>query len=321
MFDGLKTAVISGAKTVGLTLIDKAPVLMFAGGVALFGATVYFAVKAAPKVDEALKKHNEEVQNIDEKLEKSQMTKAPSEETEDTEEKIEYTKKQHDKDIRKTYVQTIKAVGKAVALPAICAVTSISLFGGAIYLPIKAGAAATARYLATKQQFEDYRAEVRTDQGAEKDEQYMFKTKTVENPNSGVYAVNPDGTKEELPVEEEVAQQNDYFWHWCEDTSPIFSSAEIMNDELLVMKQRALTEKLAKCHVITNKDILSEFAMFGEIKKDPISSIKFGKKWKGDEGADNEFRFEIHKIWVPDYKKGRGRQKLIYELRYDEEAL
>lgn len=311
MFDGLRTAVVSGVKTVGLAAIDKAPVLMFAGGVALFGATVFFAVKAAPKVDEALKKHNEEVKDIDEKLEKAEKS---DETAEDSEEKVEYTKKQHDKDIRKTYGHTIVSVGKAVALPALLGFMSISLFGGAVYLPIKAGAAATAKYLATKQEFEDYRAEVRADQGAEKDEKYMFKSKKVAVERESDSEVDDLSTTETT-----VSEPNDYFWHWCDETSKIFSSAEIMNDNLLVMKERALTEKLNKTRVLTNKDILSELAMWGEIKKDPIASVKFGKKW--NPSGDNVFKFEIHKLWVPDYNKGRGRQRLIYELRYDEEAL
>lgn len=305
MFDGLKTAVLAGAKTAGLAIMDKAPVLMFAGGVIMFGVTVYCAVKAAPKVDEEIKKHNETIKDLDEKLEKAKN------QDEDAEEKIEYTEKEYRKDVRSTYGHTIVKVGKAVAITVGCACVSIGLFGGAVYLPVKAVGVMTTRYLATKRSFEDYRSVVRDEEGAEKDAHYMFKTKQKVEP------VEVEGASAEINEPESV--QNDYFWHWCEETSPIYSSAEVWNDNLLVIKMNTLTEQLNKTHVLTNNDILKELAMFGEIKKDPISGTKFGKKWHED--GDNTFKFEIHKIWVPDYKKGPGKKRLIYELRYDEELL
>lgn len=307
MFDGLKTAVVSGAKTAGLMLMDKAPVLMFAGGVVMFGVTVYCAVKAAPKVDEAIKKHNEAIKDLDEKLEKTEN------QDENDEEKIEYSKKDYNKDVRSTYGHTVLNVIKAAATPTCCALVSIGLFGGAVYLPVKAVGAMTTKYLATKRSFEEYRGVVREEEGAEKDAHYMFKTKQKIEP------VEVEGDENHETIASTESVQNDYFWHWCEETSPIFTSAEVWNDNLLVSKMQNLTEMLRKTHVLTNNDILKELAMYGEIKKDPMTGIKFGKKWKED--GDNTFKFEIHKIWVPDYKKGPNRSRLIYELRYDEELL
>ena len=274
------------AKRVLLGAIEHAPVICFVGGVVAFGATVYMTTKAVPKVKKDLEKHNEKLKDLDE-------TKA------------EMHEKEYKKAVRSVYFDTTINVVKDVGGAAACGVFAISLFGAAAYIPCFRYTQLSGRYMILDKTFKEYRKAVREEEGPEYDRHYMFKTKEAE--------------KDKVDFEPiEVGEENDYYWVYSAETCSVFSSSEIINDALLQAKEENLTRKLKNCLVLTDNDVLSELLLFDEIKKNPLLGIKFGKKWK--DNGDNTFKFDIEKIWVPDYTKSSG-YVLKYMITYDKELL
>lgn len=302
MFDGLKTAALSLGKTVVMGAVKHAPVICFVGGAVAFGATIYMAAKAAPEIKKDIENYNKESENLDKLYE----------EQEDEEQKLSKKEYNHEKTTLfvDTAVRVVKHGGGVVA----CAALSLSLFGLAAYIPCVRFAKLSGQYMVLDKSFKEYRAGVIAEEGEEKDRHYMFKTKeVVRTVNEG--EENGDGKLEEV-IEE--GTENPLYWVWSTETSRIFSSSEVMNDVLLQAKEEALTRKLKLCHVITDNDILNELGMFDEIKKEPLTGIKFGQRWKNE--GDNLFRFDIKKVWLPNYKKSSGHV-LKYMISYDKELL
>ena len=98
MFDGLKTAVVSFGKAAVITAVEKAPIICFVGGTIALGATIYMAVKAAPKVKEDLDEYTKKAKDLDEALkmcEEEHDGKATAEE-----------KKEYNHEMRSLFVDT-----------------------------------------------------------------------------------------------------------------------------------------------------------------------------------------------------------------------
>ena len=308
MFSGIKDAVVTMGKTAVLAAIDHAPQIMFVGGVVAFGATVYMAVKAAPKVKETIENHNKKAEEYDKKYEEAK--KSP-------ETKEKYTKEDHDKDIRSLYGDTTLTVVKHLGRVTAMGIVSIALFGGAMYIPLRQFGELSAEYIALDKTFSSYRKEVIKDGGRNKDLQYMHKSTGVsEEP-----VMSDDGETEVVPTGQPTANviPTDYFWIFSAETSPFYSSVDIVNQNFLKNdKPNVLKRRLKQMHVLTRNDILRELGLFDEIRKHPTIGTKFGRKWHED--GDNDFSFEINAIYVPDYTKKNG-YITKYEIRYDEEAL
>lgn len=324
MFDGLKTAVVSFGKAAVITAVEKAPIICFVGGTIALGATIYMAVKAAPKVKEDLDEYTAKAKELDEQLKAGEAVdqngeKVEVEVEENGEEVKTLTKKEYNHEMRSLFVDTTINVVKHMGGAAACALLAVSLFGAAAYIPTLRLAQLSGEYVALDKTFKEYRAVVREEDGVEKDHHYMFKTKEAKR-TVKVPSLDEEGNVTDVEVEEthEVGEENPLYWVYSAETCPIFSSSEIINDEILFEKEKNLQRKFERCRILTDNDVLNELGLFGEIKKNPKFGIKFGKKWKKD--ADNTFKLIIEKIWLPDYTRKSG-YALKYQVTYDRELL
>ena len=324
MFDGLKTAVVSFGKTAVITAVEKAPIICFIGGTIALGATVYMAVKAAPKVKEDLDEYTAKAKELDKGLKAGEAVDQNGEKVEvvveENGEMIEtLTKKEYNHEMRSLFVDTTINVVKHMGGAAACAVLAVSLFGAAAYIPTLRLAQLSGRYMVLDKTFKEYRAVVREEDGIEKDRHYMFKTRE-EKRTVKVPSLDEEGNVTDVEVEEkhEVGDENPLYWVYSAETCPIFSSAEIINDEILFEKEKNLQRKFDHCRILTDNDVLYELGLFEELKKNPKFGIKFGKKWKKD--GDNTFKLIIEKIWLPDYTRKSG-YALKYQVTYDRELL
>ena len=311
MFDGLKTAVVSFGKAAVITAVEKAPIICFVGGTIALGATIYMAVKAAPKVKEDLDEYTKKAKDLDEALkmcEEEHDGKATAEE-----------KKEYNHEMRSLFVDTTLNVVKHMGGAAACALFAVSLYGAAAYIPCLRLTEVSGKYMVLDKTFKEYRACVREEDGVEKDHHYMFKTRE-EKRTVKVPSLDEEGNVTDVEVEEkhEVGEENPLYWVYSAETCPIFSSSEIINDEILFEKENNLQKKFERCRILTDNDVLNELGLFGEIKKNPKFGIKFGKKWKKD--ADNTFKLIVEKIWLPDYTRKSG-YALKYQVTYDRELL
>lgn len=311
MFDGLKTAVVSFGKAAVITAVEKAPIICFVGGTIALGATIYMAVKAAPKVKEDLDEYKEKAKDLDEALkmcEEEHDGKATAEE-----------KKEYNHEMRSLFVDTTINVVKHMGGAAACALFAVSLYGAAAYIPCLRLTEVSGKYMVLDKTFKEYRACVREEDGVEKDRHYMFKTRK-EKRTVKVPSLDEEGNVTDVEVEEkhEVGEENPLYWVYSAETCPIFSSSEVINDEILFEKENNLQKKFERCRILTDNDVLNELGLFEEIKKNPKFGIKFGKKWKKD--GDNTFKLIIEKIWLPDYTRKSG-YALKYQVTYDRELL
>ena len=311
MFDGLKTAVVSFGKAAVITAVEKAPIICFVGGTIALGATIYMAVKAAPKVKEDLDEYTKKAKDLDEALkmcEEEHDGKATAEE-----------KKEYNHEMRSLFVDTTLNVVKHMGGAAACALFAVSLYGAAAYIPCLRLTEVSGKYMVLDKTFKEYRACVREEDGVEKDHHYMFKTRE-EKRTVKVPSLDEEGNVTDVEVEEkhEVGEENPLYWVYSAETCPIFSSSEVINDEILFEKENNLQKKFERCRILTDNDVLNELGLFGEIKKNPKFGIKFGKKWKKD--ADNTFKLIVEKIWLPDYTRKSG-YALKYQVTYDRELL
>lgn len=324
MFDGLKTAVVSFGKTAVITAVEKVPIICFIGGTIALGATVYMAVKAAPKVKEDLDEYTAKAKELDKGLKAGEAVDQNGEKVEvvveENGEMIEtLTKKEYNHEMRSLFVDTTINVVKHMGGAAACAVLAVSLFGAAAYIPTLRLAQLSGRYMVLDKTFKEYRAVVREEDGVEKDRHYMFKTRE-EKRTVKVPSLDEEGQVTDVEVEEkhEVGEENPLYWVYSAETCPIFSSAETINDEILFEKEKNLQRKFDRCRILTDNDVLYELGLFEELKKNPKFGIKFGKKWKKD--GDNTFKLIIEKIWLPDYTRKSG-YALKYQITYDRELL
>ena len=130
--------------------------------------------------------------------------------------------------------------------------------------------------------------------------------------------LNEDGTTEEDAIEIEEGDTNGLYYSWCKETSGAYSGSELYDDNTILAKEKVLSKMLDDKGIITDNDILSELRMYEEVKANGLSGLLYGQKAELDEG--NEFKFEVHKIWVPDYTKKHG-SNLVYQLRWKREKL
>ena len=279
MFDGLKTAVVSFGKTAVITAVEKAPIICFVGGTIALGATIYMAVKAAPKVKEDLDEYTTKAKKLDEQLKAGEAVDQDGNkvevevEVEENGEKIEtLTKKEYNHEMRSLFVDTTINVVKHMGGAAACALLSVSLFGAAAYIPTLRLAQLSGEYVALDKTFKSYRACVREEEGAEKDRHYMFKTKEVKR-TVKVPSLDEEGNVTDVEVEEkhEVGEENPLYWVYSAETCPIFSSSEVINDEILFEKENNLQKKFERCRILTDNDVLNELAKSG--KKTVITSL------------------------------------------------
>lgn len=182
MFDGLKTAVVSFGKAAVITAVEKAPIICFVGGTIALGATIYMAVKAAPKVKEDLDEYTAKAKELDEQLKAGEAVdqngeKVEVEVEENGEEVKTLTKKEYNHEMRSLFVDTTINVVKHMGGAAACALLSVSLFGAAAYIPCLRLAEVSGKYMVLDKTFKEYRACVREEDGVEKDRHYMFKTR------------------------------------------------------------------------------------------------------------------------------------------------
>lgn len=315
MFNGLKTAVCCAGKTALVAAVNHIPHIMFVGGVVTFGVTIYMATKAAPKVKETLDNHNKKAEELDEKLKEAEKQAEEGSESEEKADKVVYSKKEYDKDVRNLYKKTVISVVKDAGPAVATGLISISFFGVAMFLPLEQLGQVSAEYMALDKTFKSYRATVREEEGEEKDRHYMYKTRDVK---IRVPYVDDDNniTEEEETIT--VGETVDSEIIYCKETTPFFFGVEVYDDNMLQQKEEKLTKMLEWTHTVTRNDILRELGMFDTIKKAPLLGNRFGIKWK-DEGV-NAFKFNIQKIWVPDYTRKNGYD-LKYQLSYDEELL
>ena len=281
--------------------IKHLPEIMFVGGVITFGATVYMSHKAGPKILDVIKEHNES-------LEECKKAAADPE--------VDYTEDDCQKDIRYYYRNTFFRVAK-IALPTIAMGTlSIGLFGGAQYIVMRRLGALSAEYVVLDKTFKQYRENVISEEGEEKDRQYMYGVKKVKKT---VPVLDEEGSQTEVETEEEIANDPGYFFTWSKETAPgLFQDVEIYNDHILNGKAAEIGRLKKEKGLVTDNDILNILGMNKQIRMNPLLTMQFGQYAKDEN--DDHFEFKINKIWVPDYEKGKGT-RLIYKLGYDREIL
>lgn len=279
--------------------VEYAPQIMFGFGVIGFGATVVLAVKAAPKVKDILKKHSEDVEILHNDFESSD----------------EYTEQEYTKDIRDVYRRTVVDVAKTTAPVILVGGVTLGLFGGSEYIVFKRLGRASAECLLLERSFKTYRDNVVAEEGVEKDRHYMFGTRTEKEK---VETLDEEGAVEEKEVEREVGDPNSIFYVWSAETSGAYYGIELYDDRTLMNMERDVAKILDRNGFATDNDILGVLKMYSEIKKNGTYGMLYGVKATKDTG--NEFKFDCHKIWVPDYTKGTG-SVLKYQLRWDREKL
>ena len=296
MFKNVIKNVRRFGKKVTIKAIDKAPQLLFGFGVVAFGATIYLSIKAAPKVNEELgdcAKKAKEI-NAEDDISETELVK----------------------EINRLYKNTFFRVIKIVAKPVGMGVITLGLFGGSEYIVFRRLGEASAKYMVLEKTFDNYRANVVDEEGEEKDRHYMFNTRKKKI-GEGV-TLNEDGTTEEDAIEIEEGDTNDLYYSWCKETSGAYSGSELYDDNTILAKEKVLSKMLDDKGIITDNDILSELRMYEQVKMNGLSGLLYGQKAELDEG--NKFKFEVHKIWVPDYTKKHG-SKLVYQLRWKREKL
>ena len=279
--------------------VECAPQLMFAAGVVTFGVTIYLSVKVAPKIKDILEDHADMIDRLQHEKETDEG----------------YTEKDYAADVRRTYrttaVRVIRTGGKAAA----AGVLTIAFFGGSEYIVFKRLGKVSAEYIALDETFKAYRGRVRNEEGEEKDRHYMFGTRTVKE---SMPVVDEEGNEETKEVEREVGDPNGYFYTWSPETSTAYYGIELYDDVTLSNMEREVAKILDRNGFATDNDILGVLKMYKEIKKNGTYGMIYGVKATRDK--DNAFKFDIHKIWVPDYKKGYG-SALKYQIRWDREKL
>ena len=297
MFKGLKKI---GTK-VAVKTVKHLPGIMFVGGVVTFGLTIYMSHKAAPKINEVIRKHNEMIEECHKALEN---------------EEDEYTESDLKKDIRYFYKDTFFRVAK-IALPTVAMATlSLGLFGGAQYIVVRRLGALSAEYMVLDKTFKQYRENVVNDCGEEKDREYFY---GIKKEKKSVPVLDEEGNQTEVETEEEIANDPGYYFTWSKETAPgVFQDIETYNDHILNGKAAELGRKKKEKGLITDNDVLSILGMNKEIRKNPLLTMQFGQYAKDEN--DDSFKFKVDKIWVPDYKKTNGT-RLIYKIGYDREIL
>ena len=287
-----------GAK-VALKTVEYAPQLMFAAGVVTFGVTIVMAVKAAPKINDILEEHEESIKVLHNEKE-----------TDET-----YTDDEFAKDIRSVYKNTIIRVVRVGAPVAAVGGVSIGLFGGSEYIVFRRLGKVSAEYIALDKTFQAYRGRVRDEEGEEKDRHYMFGTR-LEKESAPM--LDEEGNSEEKEVEREVGDPNGYFYTWCAETSGSYYGIELYDDVTLSNKEKEVAKILDRNGFATDNDILGVLGMYKEIKKNGTYGMLYGVNATKNTG--NTFKFDIQKIWVPDYTKGQG-STLKYQIRWNREKL
>lgn len=279
--------------------VEYAPQIMFGLGVVGFGATIVLAVKAAPKVKDILKKHTEDVEILHKEFETCD----------------EYSEQAYTKDIRDAYRRTIVNVTKASVPTVLVGGVTLGLFGGSEYIVFKRLGKASAECLLLERTFKSYRENVIAEEGVDKDRHYMFGTRSEKEKTS---SVDEEGNTEDREIEREVGDPNGIFYVWSAETSGAYYGIELYDDRTLMNMERDIAKILDRNGFATDNDILGVLKMYSEIKKNGTYGMLYGVKATKDTG--NVFKFDCHKIWVPDYSKGTG-SVLKYQLRWDREKL
>lgn len=288
---------------VGVKVVEHLPAIMFVGGVIGFGATIYFSIDAAPKVNEALEDHNDNIKEARAYAADPTVT--------------DYTETDLQKDIRHYYVNTFFRVLKITAKPVATGLITLGLFGGAQFIVVRRLGVMTSEYLILDESFKKYRKNVVDDQGEEKDREYFYSEKKYHVTN--VEPADENGV-EKITEEDVVTVDEDpkNVWVYSAETAPYcYQGIELYDDTHINSVEKILTDDLERKGLLTRNDILFKLGLREYVRAHRFTGNMFGKVF--DDNKDNTFKFNVEKVWVPNYKT--GKKELKYYISYDEEIL
>lgn len=289
------------ASKAGKKIVKHAPEIMFGAGCVAFVGTIYFAVKATPKINKVLEEHNKEVEEA--------RAAAADPEIEDYDE----TDLKHD--IRVFYRDTFFRVVKIAALPVACGVASLGLFGGAQFIVMRRLGVMAAEYTVLQTNFDNYRARVRADQGEEADYRYLYDEK---KDTISVGVLNEDGTVDEKEdtIITGTAPAGSYIW--TKGTSPLFSGIPSSDELMLNARYNMLMRKFEDKHSITEADLLGPDGFYlKELLKEKKDAWMFGQIWDDEHPEKNVLKISFKRDYdIPDYEKAKGNYP-VYVINWE----
>lgn len=278
-----------------LHLQKNSPKIAFAGGLAAGAGSIVLACRSTLKLSDTLDEF-ETRKLVSENLHK--MQGQPGYEVEE-----EYTDKQYAHDQMVIKVKTVLAVTKLYAPAAGLAMLSVALLTGSHVTLTKRNASLTAAYASVDQAFEKYRERVRVDQGEDRDREYRYGTRTVEEVTE-----TADGKKKTVKktrvADHEMSDYARFFDKFCPNWSP---SPE-QNNFFLKAQMGYLNNLLqARGHVFLNE----VYDAIG-IERSQAGAVV---GWVLDQGGDNYIDFGIFdddkNERVRDFVNGRENSILL----------
>lgn len=157
-------------RAVGRTMLktsQHSPQILFGAGIIGFGATVVLAARATLKVEEVLDDHHKKLIDVN-TIQAEKYTEAD---------------RKHDKTVlyAQTSLKLVKLYGPAV----VTGTLSVAALTGSHHILNKRNAALTAAYAAVEKAFNQYRDRVRHELGDEKDREFRYGTREIQETVQG----------------------------------------------------------------------------------------------------------------------------------------
>lgn len=232
-----------GANRIALSGRKHGPEILVIGGVILGITSAVMACKATLKIDEINKETKENIERMDEALEKGV-----------TESGLEYTEEDYKNDKKTMYIQTAVTYAKVYG-PAVLLGTAsvVSILGGHRILH-KRVVGLTAAYTALDSSFKQYRGRVIDRFGEELDRELRFNIKSKEVEET---VVNEDGTETTVTNVIDVIENgsNRSPYSFCfDECSPNWTKDPEWNKMFLLKQQNYWNDRLKrKGHVVLNE--------------------------------------------------------------------
>ena len=296
----LKEKAMRFTSKAGRKIVKHAPEIMFGAGCVAFVGTIYFAVKATPKINKVLEEHNKEV-------EEARKYAADPEVTDYDETDLKH-------DIRVYYRDTFFRVVRIAALPVACGVATLGLFGGAQFIVMRRLGVMAAEYTVLQTNFDNYRARVRADQGVDADYKYLFdeKEEVVKVP-----VLDEEGNVEEKEEKTTTHAAIPGSYIWTKETSPLCVGVKSTDEMMIEAKINMLKRKFENTHFISEADVLGPDGLhMPKALAEKKDAWMFGRVWDDENPENNVLKFVIESGHLPDYEKGAGNRD-IYTIVWE----
>lgn len=243
----IKTTLSKTAGRTGLVVRKYSPEILLTVGIVGVIASTVIACRATTKAEEVLDER-------DKKYEKIRQAKELVDSADrNPEDKPSYTEKDFKKDVTIVYLQTAVGLIKVYAPAITLGVASIGCILGAHGIMKKRNIALMAAYKAIEQGFSDYRKRVVAELGNEKDREFRYGIKKVEEVTS---EVDENGKRKKTKVVREVINGNEpsIYARFFDEGSAQWSKTPEYNLMFLKCQQNYANDLLqARGHLFLNE--------------------------------------------------------------------